>query len=44
MLTGGCRPVDLEPLLERGWVTEYRAHVEAWGVASEVIVATPAHS
>lgn len=40
-LTGGCRPVDLESLLEQGWVTEYRALVEAWGVASEVIVATP---
>ena len=44
MLTGGCRPVDLEPLLEPGWVTEYRAHVETWRVASEVIVATPTHS
>jgi SAM-dependent methyltransferase len=40
-LTGGCRPVDLGSLLEQGWVTEYRALVEAWGVASEVIVATP---
>ncbi|MCJ7796426.1 MAG: class I SAM-dependent methyltransferase [Thermoleophilia bacterium] len=41
-LTGGCRPVHLGSLLEPGWVTEYRAHVEAWGVASEVHVATPA--
>ena len=41
-LTGGCRPVDLGSLLQPGWVTEYRAHVEAWGLASEVIVATPA--
>ena len=40
-LTGGCRAVDLGPLLEQGWVTEYRALVETWGVASEVIVATP---
>ena len=44
MLTGGCRPVDLRYLLEQGWVTEYRALVEAWGVASEVIVATPTRS
>lgn len=40
-LTCGCRPLDLGSLLEQGWVTEYRALVEAWGVASEVIVATP---
>ena len=40
-LTGGCRRVDLRSLLEQGWVTEYRAVVETWGVASEVIVATP---
>ena len=40
-LLGGCRPVDLVPLLEAGWVTEHRALVETWGVASQVIVATP---
>lgn len=40
-LTGGCRPVHLEPLLEGEWVTEHRALVETWGVSSEVIVATP---
>lgn len=41
VLTGGCHAVDLRSLLEQGWVTEYRALVETWGVASEVIVAIP---
>ncbi len=40
-LTGGCRPVDLGSLLKLRWVIEYRAVVETWGVASEVIVAIP---
>jgi len=38
-LTGGCRPVTVAPLLD-GWHIENRAQVSAWGLASEVVVAS----
>ena len=38
-LLGGCRPIDLLPLLER-WDVEHAADLTAWGVPSQVVVAT----
>src|SRR6266536_1751175 len=38
-LTGGCRPVTVAPLLD-GWHIEHRAQVSAWGLTSEVIIAS----
>lgn len=38
--TGGCRPLDLAPLLAaEAWETAFREVVVAWGVPSEVVVA-----
>lgn len=41
-LVGGCRPVDLRPLLGHGWRIDHDAVVAAWGVTSQVLVASPA--
>ena len=41
-LTGGCRPIQLGARLAgEGWHLSYRHTLRAWGVSSEVIVATP---
>ncbi len=41
-LVGGCRPIRLEPFLERRlWVVEYRNLVSRFGVPSEVLIARP---
>ncbi len=39
-LVGGCRPVDLLPLLEGRWRAGHVATVTAWAVTSQVVVAT----
>jgi ubiquinone/menaquinone biosynthesis C-methylase UbiE len=39
-LVGGCRPVSLKPLLD-GWHIQNRTPVTAWGLTSEIIIATP---
>lgn len=40
---GGCRPVEARPLLEEArWREQHHDVVTAWGVPSEVLVATPA--
>lgn len=38
---GGCRPLELEPFLADGWEMRFRRTFVAFGIASEVIVATP---
>ena len=38
-LTGGCRPLTVAPLLG-GWRIEHRAQVSAWGLTSEVVIAS----
>jgi ubiquinone/menaquinone biosynthesis C-methylase UbiE len=41
-LTGGCRPIELGGLLaEAGWSIGHRETIQAWGVSSEVVVASP---
>ncbi len=40
-LVGGCRPVDVRPLLERAWRVDHHRLVTAWGITSQVLVATP---
>jgi ubiquinone/menaquinone biosynthesis C-methylase UbiE len=40
-LVGGCRPVNLKPLLD-GWHIQHRTLITAWGLTSEIIIATPA--
>jgi ubiquinone/menaquinone biosynthesis C-methylase UbiE len=41
-LVGGCRPIRLvDALVASQWVVSYRRTVVAWGIASEVVVATP---
>jgi ubiquinone/menaquinone biosynthesis C-methylase UbiE len=40
-LLGGCRPIDLLPLLD-GWEIEHVANLTAWAVPSQVVVAAPA--
>lgn len=41
-LVGGCRPARAaEYLSADAWQTRYRTVVTAWGVASEVVIATP---
>lgn len=40
---GGCRPMSVEDYLPaEAWRIRYRTVVTAWGVASEVVIATPA--
>ncbi len=36
---GGCRPIDLRQLLE-GWRIEHHALLSAWGLTSEVVIAS----
>jgi SAM-dependent methyltransferase len=38
-LTGGCRPITVQPLLD-GWRIEHRALISAWALTSEVVVAS----
>jgi len=38
---GGCRPLDLAGLLGTAWRIRFRRVVVAWGIASEVLVASP---
>lgn len=41
---GGCRPMEARSLLrDAHWHEEHHSVVTAWGVASEVLVATPAN-
>ncbi len=40
---GGCRPLRMRPLVAPGpWTIRHHEIVRAWGVPSEVLVATPA--
>jgi hypothetical protein len=42
---GGCRPQRLGPrLAQAGWHLDHASVVQAWGVPSEVLVASPALS
>ncbi|RMD89520.1 MAG: class I SAM-dependent methyltransferase [Alphaproteobacteria bacterium] len=42
ILTGGCRPIRLAPLLDpAAWCITHRRRVQSFGVSSEVIVARP---
>lgn len=43
VLTGGCRPIRLRGFLGDGWQVLHDETVTAWGVASAVVVARPAH-
>jgi ubiquinone/menaquinone biosynthesis C-methylase UbiE len=44
-LVGGCRPIQLEPLLPPDdWSIQHRNVVRRFGIASEVLVAAPASS
>ena len=36
---GGCRPIDLRQLLQ-GWHIEHRSLISAWGLTSEVVIAS----
>ena len=39
---GGCRPLRVEPLLDAvRWTVRHREIVRAWGVPSEVLIASP---
>jgi SAM-dependent methyltransferase len=39
---GGCRPLDMGPFLDGDrWRVVHRSSVQAWGVPSAVVVATP---
>lgn len=40
-LVGGCRPIDLSEYLSSAWSVTCSELVVAWGVASQVLVATP---
>ncbi len=41
-IVGGCRPIDLAPLLiAAGWEIRHRSVVQAWSVSSEIVVASP---
>lgn len=41
-IVGGCRPLRLEAFLEpEAWAVRHRSVVEAWAIASEVLVAVP---
>ncbi len=40
-LVGGCRPIDLWPILEdTGWTIEWHRILRAWTIPSEVVIAT----
>ena len=38
-LVGGCRPVDLLPLLSNGWELLHHRVVTSWAISSEIVVA-----
>ena len=41
-VVGGCRPISVAALVRAaGWEPGYVGHVVSWGVASEVVTATP---
>lgn len=40
-LVGGCRPVQTRPLLDHRWQVDHDRRITAWGVTSQVLVATP---
>ena len=40
-LLGGCRPISLSALLERGWNVEHRSRVHRIGLVMDVVVAAP---
>ena len=40
-LVGGCRPIRLVEALDSSqWVVSYQRTVVAWGIASEILIAT----
>ena len=39
-MVGGCRPINLTSLLD-GWQIEYIETVVAWGIPSQIVVASP---
>ena len=42
-IVGGCRPIDLASRLSpEDWTTDHRSVVSAWGLSSEVLVASAA--
>ena len=43
-LVGGCRPVDLAPLLTDRWRVNHFATLTTWAVTSQVLIATPVSS
>lgn len=43
-LMGGCRPIQLDQLLDQRWTIRQRRVVHAWGLVSEVVVAGPRQS
>jgi hypothetical protein len=43
-LVGGCRPLNARPLLGSGWTVQHHDHVCAYGITSEVLVASPRRS
>jgi len=40
-LVGGCRPLNVRPLLASGWTVQHHDHVRAYGITSEILVASP---
>ena len=40
-LVGGCQPIRLDQLLDQRWAIRRHRVVHAWGLVSEVVVATP---
>jgi SAM-dependent methyltransferase len=40
-LVGGCRPVDLVPLLTDPWRVDHFATLTTWAVTSQVVIASP---
>lgn len=40
-LVGGCRPINLRAWLGDDWQLEHQSRVHRWGLASEVVIATP---
>jgi ubiquinone/menaquinone biosynthesis C-methylase UbiE len=38
---GGCRPISVSALLERGWTIEHHSRVHRFGLVMEVVIAAP---
>lgn len=38
-LVGGCRPIEIEPMIGAGWHAVHHEVVASWGVPSEVLIA-----